>query len=47
MTNLATRFAARLHALERLVDAGEEDPAETITEIRRIHETAEAEAGLR
>ncbi|WP_413753445.1 DUF6247 family protein [Streptomyces sp. R-74717] len=39
--------AARLHALERVVNAGEEDPTEAITEIQRIRETAEAEAGLR
>ncbi|WP_406494849.1 hypothetical protein OG936_13600 [Streptomyces sp. NBC_00846] len=38
--------ATRLRALERIVDAGEEDPAKAIAEIRRIRETAEAEAGL-
>jgi hypothetical protein len=38
--------AARLHQLERIVDAGEVDPAEAITEIRTIREAAESEAGL-
>lgn len=38
--------AARLRQLERLVDAGEEDPAQAVAEIRTIRETAEAEAGL-
>jgi len=38
--------AARLRELERIVDAGEENPAETIAEIRAIREAAEAEAGL-
>ncbi|MEV0735353.1 DUF6247 family protein [Streptomyces sp. NPDC050549] len=38
--------AARLRALERVVDTGEQDPTEAITEIRAIRETAEAEAGL-
>ncbi|MBW5422885.1 hypothetical protein GKQ77_15145 [Streptomyces sp. BG9H] len=38
--------AARLHALERLVNAAEEDPTDAITEIRRIRDEAEAEAGL-
>ncbi|WP_432139592.1 MULTISPECIES: hypothetical protein [unclassified Streptomyces] len=38
--------AARLHELERLVDVGDQDPAEAIAEIRAIRETAEAEAGL-
>jgi hypothetical protein len=38
--------AARLRELERLVDAGEQDPAAAIAEIRGIRETAEAEAGL-
>jgi hypothetical protein len=38
--------AARLRELERLVDAGEQDPAEAIPEIRAIREAAEAEAGL-
>jgi hypothetical protein len=38
--------AARLHELEQLVDAGRQDPTEAITEIRRIREAAEAEAGL-
>ncbi|MEU8903451.1 hypothetical protein [Streptomyces mirabilis] len=32
--------------LERIVDAGEQDPTEAIVEIRSIRETAEAEAGL-
>lgn len=38
--------AARLRELERVVDAGEQDPTEAIVEIRSIRETAEAEAGL-
>ncbi|MFG3021745.1 DUF6247 family protein [Streptomyces sp. NPDC048254] len=38
--------AARLRELERIVDAGEQDPAGAITEIRAIREAAEAEAGL-
>ncbi|MEU6089009.1 DUF6247 family protein [Streptomyces sp. NPDC047085] len=38
--------AARLRELERLVDAGEQDPAAAIEEIRAIREAAEAEAGL-
>lgn len=38
--------AARLRELERIVDAGEQDPAEAIAEIRTIRETTEAEAGL-
>lgn len=38
--------AVRLRELERVVDAGEQDPTEAITEIRQIRETAEAEAGL-
>ncbi|MDF9813752.1 hypothetical protein M2266_002983 [Streptomyces sp. SPB162] len=38
--------AARLHALERIVDEGEEDPTEAIAEIRSIREAAETEAGL-
>ncbi|MEV6752194.1 DUF6247 family protein [Streptomyces sp. NPDC051214] len=38
--------AARLRELERIVDAGEQDPTAVITEIRQIRETAEAEAGL-
>lgn len=38
--------ATRLRELERLVDGGEEDPADVITEIRLIREAAEAEAGL-
>jgi hypothetical protein len=38
--------AARLRELERLVDAGEQDPAGAIAEIRGIRETAEVEAGL-
>lgn len=38
--------AVRLRALERIVDAGEQDPAEAIAEIRAIREAAEAEAGL-
>ncbi|MFJ1554299.1 hypothetical protein [Streptomyces mirabilis] len=37
---------ARLRELERIVDAGEQDPTEAIVEIRSIRETAEAEAGL-
>ncbi|MDF3294421.1 hypothetical protein [Streptomyces silvisoli] len=38
--------AARLRELERIVDAGEQDPADAIAEIHRIREAAEAEAGL-
>lgn len=38
--------AARLRELERLVDAGEQGPAEAIAEIRTIRESAEAEAGV-
>ncbi|OIK07204.1 hypothetical protein [Streptomyces monashensis] len=38
--------AARLRELEQIVDAGEEDPAAVIAEIRAIREAAEAEAGL-
>ncbi|WP_127354617.1 DUF6247 family protein [Actinacidiphila soli] len=38
--------AARLRELERIVDAGEQDPMEAITEIRGIREAAEAETGL-
>ncbi|MFF9310850.1 DUF6247 family protein [Streptomyces sp. NPDC014748] len=38
--------AARLRELERIVDAGEQDPDAAIAEIRRIWQTAEAEAGL-
>ncbi|MFE2095937.1 DUF6247 family protein [Streptomyces sp. PTD9-10] len=38
--------AARLRELERIVDAGEQDPAEAIVEIRSIREAAEREAGL-
>lgn len=38
--------AARLRELERIVDAGEQDPADAIEEIRRIRDAAEAEAGL-
>ncbi|MGW6528225.1 hypothetical protein [Streptomyces venezuelae] len=38
--------AARLHELERLVDAAEQDPADAMAEIRRIRNDAEAEAGL-
>ena len=38
--------AARLRELERLVDAGEADPTEAITEIGQIRTAAEAEAGL-
>ncbi len=37
---------ARLRELERIVDAGEQDPTEAIAEIRRIRKAAEAEAGL-
>ncbi|MFD7164110.1 hypothetical protein [Streptomyces violascens] len=37
--------AARLRELERIVDAGEQDPAAAITEIRRIREAAAAEIG--
>jgi hypothetical protein len=38
--------AARLRKLERIVDAGKQDPAVAIAEIRAIREAAEAEAGL-
>ncbi|MFF7976781.1 DUF6247 family protein [Streptomyces sp. NPDC007905] len=38
--------AVRLRELERIVDAGEQDPAAAIAEIRAIREAAEAEAGL-
>ncbi|MFD7441855.1 DUF6247 family protein [Streptomyces sp. NPDC059909] len=38
--------AERLRELERIVNAGEQDPTEAIDEIRRIREAAEAEAGL-
>lgn len=38
--------AARLRELEQIVDAGEQDPAAAIAEIRAIRETAEAEAEL-
>ncbi|MEW2437413.1 DUF6247 family protein [Streptomyces caniferus] len=38
--------AARLRELERIVDAGEQDPAKVIDEIRQIRRVAEAEAGL-
>ncbi|MGW1194293.1 hypothetical protein ACWD4B_00310 [Streptomyces sp. NPDC002536] len=38
--------AARMRELEDIVDAGEQDPREAITEIRQIWEAAEEEAGL-
>ncbi|MGV9881029.1 hypothetical protein [Streptomyces sp. NPDC003006] len=38
--------AARLHELEQLVNAAEQDPTDAIAEIRRIRDEAEAEAGL-
>jgi len=38
--------AARLRELERVVDAGVQDPTEAIGEIRAIRAVAEAEAGL-
>lgn len=38
--------AARLHELEGIVDAGEQDPAEALAEIRAIRDAAEAEARL-
>lgn len=38
--------AARLRHLEDVVSGGVEDPADAITEIRKIHVEAEAEAGL-
>lgn len=38
--------AARLRELERIIDNGEQDPADAVTEVRRIREQAEAEAGL-
>ncbi|MEV0932773.1 DUF6247 family protein [Streptomyces phaeochromogenes] len=37
--------AARLHELERIVDAGDHEPAEAIAEIREIRAAAEADAG--
>ncbi|MGX1909432.1 hypothetical protein ACWIID_11275 [Streptomyces phaeochromogenes] len=37
--------AARLHELERIVNAGDQEPAEAIAEIRAIRSAAEAEAG--
>ncbi|MFJ3443134.1 hypothetical protein ACIPM2_18425 [Streptomyces sp. NPDC086081] len=37
---------AFVHSLERIVDAGEQDPTEAIAEIRAIRDAAEAEAGL-
>ena len=38
--------AEHLRELERIVDAGEQDPTEAIAEIRAIRDAAEAEAGL-
>ncbi|MCZ4514616.1 hypothetical protein O3Q52_42150 [Streptomyces sp. ActVer] len=38
--------AARLHELERIVDAGDQEPTEAIAEIRVIRAAAEVEAGL-
>ena len=38
--------AARLRELERIVDAGEQDPTEAVEEICVIRAEAEAEAGL-
>ncbi|MFH8288431.1 hypothetical protein [Streptomyces sp. NPDC018059] len=38
--------ATRLRELERVVNAGDQDPADAIAEIRRIRDEAEAEAGL-
>ncbi|MFK0109931.1 hypothetical protein [Streptomyces sp. NPDC091217] len=38
--------AARLRELERVVDAGEQEPTAAIAEIRAIWEAAEAEAGV-
>ncbi|MEV4036949.1 MULTISPECIES: DUF6247 family protein [Streptomyces phaeochromogenes group] len=38
--------AARFHELERIVDAGDQEPTEAIAEIRAIRAAAEAEAGL-
>ncbi|MEE1938787.1 DUF6247 family protein [Streptomyces sp. TRM 70361] len=38
--------AVRLRELERIVEAGEQDPTEAITEIRRIRYEAVTEAGL-
>jgi hypothetical protein len=38
--------AARLRALERLVDTGEEDPSDAIAEIQQIRATTAREAGL-
>ncbi|MFF3709362.1 hypothetical protein [Streptomyces phaeochromogenes] len=37
--------AARLHELERIVDAGDQEPAKAIAEIHAIRAAAEAEAG--
>ncbi|MEV5435131.1 hypothetical protein AB0K80_03710 [Streptomyces sp. NPDC052682] len=36
--------AARLQELERIVDAGEQEPSEALAEIHAIREAAEAEA---
>ncbi|WP_254712204.1 DUF6247 family protein [Streptomyces sp. TRM64462] len=38
--------AARLSHLEEVISMGVEDPTDAITEIRKIHAKAEAEAGL-
>jgi hypothetical protein len=41
--SLAPLRAARLRELEAIVDAGEQDPAAAVAEIRAIREAAEAE----
>ncbi|WP_405492343.1 DUF6247 family protein [Streptomyces sp. NBC_00096] len=38
--------AARLRALELLIDAGQDDPSDALAEIQQILRAAEAEAGL-
>ncbi|MFE5816587.1 hypothetical protein [Streptomyces sp. NPDC056479] len=43
---LPQRAHPHLGRVQRVVDAGEQDPAETIAEIRAIREAAEAEARL-
>ncbi|MFG2488912.1 DUF6247 family protein [Streptomyces virginiae] len=40
------RRAARLHALEQLVQEGEEDPGPALVEIQQILDKAKAETGL-
>ncbi|MBW5482736.1 DUF6247 family protein [Streptomyces bambusae] len=40
------RRAARLHALERVIQEGTDDPASALAEIQQILDEAEAETGL-